>query len=54
MTPKKVVKHHHLVKPIVIVALDEYILYVQGPYFYNNDTRVLVDQLEQHLDNVTA
>lgn len=37
-------KGRHLMKPVLIVALDGYILYIQGPYFSdtrNNDAAIL-------------
>lgn len=48
-------KHEHLVKPIMIVAPDGYILSIQGPYcsdYHNNDARILIDQFQRNLEDM--
>lgn len=48
-------KHEHLVKPIMMVAPDGYILSIQGPYFsdfQNNDARILIDQFNRNLGDM--
>lgn len=43
-------KHRHLVKPVLIVAPDGYILDIQGPYFAdarNNDASILENEFER-------
>lgn len=44
-------KHHYLLKPALIVAPDDYILDVHGPYFsdaQNNDAAMFIDQVERN------
>ena len=48
-------KHRHLIKPVMLVAPDGYILDVHGPYFAdskNNDANILRDHMEQDGDSL--
>jgi hypothetical protein len=47
-------KHKHLVKPIMLVAPDGYIIEVYGPYFSdgrNNDASCLINELDDGLND---
>lgn len=48
-------KHKHLLKAIMIVAPDGYILDVHGPYFSdsaNNDASILIQQLQDNINGL--
>lgn len=48
-------KGHHLIKPVLVVAPDDYILDIQGPYFSdsrNNDAALLRDQFERDINGM--
>lgn len=48
-------KGHHLIKPVLVVAPDGYILDIQGPYFSdsrNNDAALLRDQFERDVNGM--
>lgn len=48
-------KGRHLVKPVLLVASDGYILDIHGPYFANarnNDANILRDQFERDVNNI--
>lgn len=48
-------KGRHLVKPVVVVATDDYIFYIYGPYFAdgkNNDAAILRNEFERDLNNI--
>ncbi|XP_029173786.1 uncharacterized protein LOC114942563 [Nylanderia fulva] len=50
-------KGRHLVKPVLIVAPDGYILDIQGPYFSdscNNDARILQNEFVRDADRMTT
>lgn len=48
-------KGRHLIKPSLIIAPDEYIMAIQGPYFSdsrNNDARILNNEFQRDADNM--
>ena len=48
-------KSKHLVKPALVVAPDDYILEIQGPYFSdsrNNDAEMLRNEFERGVDGL--
>lgn len=48
-------KSKHLIKPMVIVAPNGYILHIQGPYFsdhWNNDASIIMDIFNKNQDNI--
>lgn len=50
-------KGRHLVKPVLVVAPDGYILDIHGPYFAdgkNNDASILQDQFEKDINDINA
>ncbi|CAC5408154.1 unnamed protein product [Mytilus coruscus] len=50
-------KHRPLVKPLIIVGTDGYILSILGPYFadgHNNDASITKHAITNNLENITA
>lgn len=50
-------KSKHLLKPSMLVAFDDYILNIQGPYFSdatNNDVRILLNEFNRNVDGMQA